>query len=75
MDINARIAGIVERRTGELVALRRELHQHPELAFEEHETAKAVSAFLTRLGIKHRVKGTFVSVEVRNQNFNFAFRI
>ena len=45
MDINARIARIVESRTGELVALRRELHQHPELAFEEHETARAVTAF------------------------------
>ena len=52
MDINARIAKIVESRTAELVALRRKLHEHPELAFEEHETAKAVTAFLGKLGIK-----------------------
>jgi amidohydrolase len=54
MDLNRRIAKIVEGRTAELVALRRQLHQHPELAFEEHETAKAVGAFLTKLGIKYR---------------------
>src|SRR4051812_28629553 len=54
MDINARITKIVEARTQELIALRRKLHEHPELAFEEHETAKAVGAFLTKLGIKFR---------------------
>jgi amidohydrolase len=54
MDINARIARLVEGRTAELVALRRELHQHPELAFEEHETASAVTAFLAKLGVKYR---------------------
>src|SRR5436190_8798461 len=54
MDINARIAKIAESRTQELIALRRKLHEHPELAFEEHETAKAVAAFLTKLGIKFR---------------------
>jgi amidohydrolase len=54
MDINARIAKIVEARTKELIALRQQLHQHPELAFEEHETAKAVTGFLSKLGIKFR---------------------
>ena len=51
MDINSRIDAIVERRTSELVALRRRLHEHPELAFEEHETAKAVVGYLQALGV------------------------
>ncbi len=51
MDLNQRIAVIAERLTPELVELRKKLHQHPELAFEEHETAKAVATFLTRLKI------------------------
>ena len=51
MDIDRRIADIAARLTPELVALRKHLHQHPELAFEEHETAKAVAAFLRKAGI------------------------
>ena len=54
MDINQRIATAAQRLTPQLVELRKRLHQHPELAFEEHETAKAVSQFLDELGIKHR---------------------
>jgi len=46
-----RIDSIASRLTPELVALRNTLHQHPELAFEEHETAKAVGAFLGKLKI------------------------
>ena len=38
-----------------LVALRRDLHAHPELAFEEHRTSDIVSDFLTAAGIEvHR---------------------
>jgi amidohydrolase len=54
MDINQRIGRIAARLTPELSELRKQLHQHPELAFEEHETAKAVSAFLSRLGVPFR---------------------
>jgi hippurate hydrolase len=35
---------------GEFVALRRDLHMHPELAFEEHRTAKIVAEELTKMG-------------------------
>lgn len=37
-----------------LVALRRELHQHPELSHEEAETASRVARELDRLGIPYR---------------------
>ena len=37
-----------------LVAVRRDLHAHPELAFEEVRTAGVVAAELSRLGIPHR---------------------
>jgi amidohydrolase len=51
MDANSRIAEIAARLAPELGALRQRLHQHPELAFEEHETAKAVTHFLKQLGL------------------------
>src|SRR5687767_7459832 len=54
MELNRRIAAIAERLTPQLVELRKQLHQHPELAFEEHETAKAVIGFLKKLGIPFR---------------------
>jgi amidohydrolase len=50
-DLNARIAAIAARITPELVELRKRLHRHPELAFEEHETARAVTGFLQKLGL------------------------
>lgn len=40
---------IIERITPELVALRREIHAHPELAFEEFETARRVETTLRSL--------------------------
>jgi hippurate hydrolase len=36
----------------EYTSLRHELHMHPELGFEEHRTAEAVSSHLARLGIE-----------------------
>jgi len=54
MDVDRRISAIADRLTPELSELRKRLHQHPELAFEEHETAKAVTGFLNRIGVPFR---------------------
>lgn len=51
MTTNADIDAIVARIAPELIALRRRIHQHPELAFEEYETARAVAGYLENLGI------------------------
>ena len=45
------IESIAGRLTPRLVELRKQLHQHPELAFEEHETARAVTKFVGDLGL------------------------
>ncbi len=37
-----------------MVSLRRDLHQHPELSWEEERTCSRVEEALTRLGIPHR---------------------
>lgn len=45
----------------ELIALRRDIHMHPELGFQEYRTAKLVEDYLNTLGIEtKRVAGTGV---------------
>jgi amidohydrolase len=51
LELNARIAAIAGRLAPRLAHLRKVLHQHPELAFEEHETARRVADFLNSLQI------------------------
>lgn len=50
----------VQRLRGELVALRRDFHQHPELAYAETRTASAVERFLSGSGahVRTGVGGT-----------------
>lgn len=54
MPLLERIAQSADRWSDEMIALRRTLHEHPELAFEEQETAKRVEEVLGRLGIECR---------------------
>src|SRR4029453_14903068 len=54
MPLLERIAQSADRLSDEMIALRRTLHEHPELAFEEQDTAKRVEEVLGRLGIECR---------------------
>ncbi len=47
----AKLSPEVAALAGEVVELRRHIHQHPEVAFEEYETAKFVEKYLKRLKI------------------------
>jgi amidohydrolase len=52
-------------RREELVALRRDIHRHPEIGFEEKRTSKLVQTHLRELGLKPRVlAGTGVTALV-----------
>ena len=44
----------IEAITDEMIAIRRELHQHPELGTQELETQKRISALLDKWGIEHK---------------------
>jgi len=61
-DPQTRIASAAFAIEPRLVEIRRDLHAHPELAFQEVRTAGIVAAELARLGIPHRtgVGGTGV---------------
>ncbi|MBB4015717.1 hippurate hydrolase [Chelatococcus caeni] len=54
----------------EFVALRRDLHRHPELAFEEHRTSAIVAEFLARWGyeVTAGIGGTGVVGTLRRGN-------
>jgi amidohydrolase len=42
----------------DLVAIRRDLHQHPEVAFDEHRTARVIAQHLQSLGLEPRFVAT-----------------
>ena len=50
MSAQAYLGDALAARVGEFVTLRRDLHAHPELGFEEHRTAALVAAKLTGWG-------------------------
>jgi amidohydrolase len=60
--LDERIRDVVDAGRAEVVRIRREIHRHPELAFEEHRTADLVAETLKELGVTpvSRVAGTGV---------------
>ncbi|MBU6497742.1 MAG: amidohydrolase [Rhodospirillales bacterium] len=53
-DPQTAIRDATARIEAHLIAIRRDIHAHPELAFEEVRTAAIVAAELSRLGIDHQ---------------------
>jgi hippurate hydrolase len=62
----------LQRHAAELTEVRRDLHAHPELGFEEHRTARIVCETLTRFGIRHHAgvgrTGIVAVIEGREDN-------
>lgn len=61
-----------------LIDLRRDIHKHPELGFEEVRTMEKISSILKSLNIKHKTKiaktGIIADIEGADKNFTIAFR-
>jgi len=64
------VRALAHRFHTDVVAYRRHLHQHPELSFQETQTARYVADRLTEWGIEHRsgIAGTGVVALVRGKN-------
>ena len=59
------IETIVEKYTGELVDLRRDLHTHPELSWAEERTTRIVAERLAEAGLRvNRLEGTGLVAEI-----------
>lgn len=54
MELKDKIKNLADTYFDELVAIRRHLHAHPELSYEEMETSKFISKKLTEYGIEHQ---------------------
>ncbi len=57
-----RVRALIREELAGVVAIRRDLHAHPELAYEERRTSGVVAAELSRLGVRHKtgIAGTGV---------------
>ena len=54
MDIKDKVKQLVDKYFNQVVDIRRHLHQHPELSFQEHETSKYIISLLDQWGLKYK---------------------
>lgn len=59
----------VRELEAELIALRRKIHEHPELGYHEYETSKLVTEYLEKLGLEdiQHVTGTGVTAILKGK--------
>ena len=69
MSVN-KVKALAEKYFDEVLAIRRHLHQHPELSFQEHETSKYVKEKLESYGIEVQagVAGTGLVGFIKGEN-------
>lgn len=65
-DLREQLTAFLARQERELVAFRRDLHMHPELAFAEHRTTQRVAERLRAAGLSPEVlpQGTGMTCEI-----------
>lgn len=67
----------VDKLVSEIIAIRRDIHAHPELGFEEHRTSKLICDYFKKLGIEHKIvakTGVVGTVFANNAHTTIAIR-
>lgn len=69
MDIREKVKKLIEKNMPQVVGWRRYLHRHPELSFEEFDTADFIAEKLTAMGyaVKRNVGGTGVTASFESE--------
>jgi amidohydrolase len=69
VNLKDKIKQAADRHHRDIIAIRRHLHQHPELSFQEFETAKYVAGKLQEMGIAFQagVAGTGIIATLRGK--------
>lgn len=64
------ISELSDKYFSKIVEIRRHLHAHPELSFQEFNTAKYISSILTENKIQHKIgiAGTGIVAEIKGKN-------
>ncbi len=70
MSLNKSIETLVSEYLPEFISIREHIHSHPELSFQEYETATFVSEKLTSWGIEHTtgIAGTGIVALIKGTN-------
>uniref|UniRef100_UPI004047BDC0 M20 metallopeptidase family protein n=1 Tax=Roseivirga sp. TaxID=1964215 RepID=UPI004047BDC0 len=70
MSLLDEVKQLASEFSDDTIRIRRHLHAHPELSFQEYETAKFVAAELRRIGIepKEGVAGTGITALIEGRN-------
>ena len=65
-----RIKELAHQYAPEFIAIRRHIHSHPELSFEEHETTKFLQQQLDAFGVKYTagIAGTGIVAIIEGKN-------
>ncbi|MEM6930839.1 MAG: M20 family metallopeptidase [Myxococcota bacterium] len=63
------IRDLASATVARMIELRRDLHRHPELSWDEERTMSRISAHLTELGVSHRtgVAGTGIVADIQGR--------
>lgn len=69
-ELISKIKAIAKEKKEQVIAIRRHLHQNPELSFQEHETMSFVSKTLSEIGVEHQtgVAGTGIVAYIKGKN-------